>query len=86
MITTLFKGITFNPETNTIYGSLEDYLLMNETNPGSTENIKGASFAVKMYLLKRGDLKIRYWGLTRLQHITKTVFKIKSNPAYELII
>jgi hypothetical protein len=83
---TIFKGITFNPATNKIAGSLDDYILMNETNSGTTTNIKGASFAIKMYLLKKGKVETRYWGLTRLQFITKNVFKIKSNPAYEVII
>jgi hypothetical protein len=83
---TLFKGITYDDTKNTITGSLNDYILMNETNPGTTTNIKGASFAIKMYLLKRGSNQIKYWGLTRLEHITKNVFKIKTKPTYELII
>jgi hypothetical protein len=86
MITTLFKGITYDNTTNTITGSLDDYILVNETNPGSTINIKGASFAIKMYLLKRGSAKLQYWGLTRLEYITVNVFKIKTKTTYKLIV
>jgi hypothetical protein len=86
MITTLFKGITYDDTTNTISGSLNDFILMNETNPGTTTNIKGASFAIKMYLLKRGSNQIKYWGATRLDYIIKNVYKIKTNPVFILII
>jgi hypothetical protein len=83
---TIFKGITYDDTVNTIAGSLNDFILMNESNPGTTTNIKGSSFAIKMYLLERGTNKMRYWGLTRLEYIIQNVYKIKTKPAYELII
>ncbi|MFP3043076.1 hypothetical protein LQZ19_14780 [Treponema primitia] len=82
---TLFKGIIFNPTTNKIAGSLDDYILMNDTYPGTTTSLKWASFAVKMFLLKRGTPKLQHWGHSRLEYITKNIFNIKSNPDFELI-
>jgi hypothetical protein len=80
----LFKSITYDQEKNIITGSLEDILLLNKTFPGSTKNITGSGYVIKLLLTNKGTDKQKIWAWSRLQYILKEQYKITTKPVIKL--
>jgi hypothetical protein len=81
----IYKSITYDTKTKIASGTLEYYVELNRKNPGTTENIEGASSAIKCYLLNYSTAKMQKWGKARLDFIFKHEYKINPNEYITVI-
>ena len=89
MINTICSGIEHDTKTNTISGTIDDFISvvkyhhLHQSKKTKTKNTSGAEYSVFKYLYTKDEITHK-WGKSKLDYIFHNDFHIKGNLNYEL--